>query len=211
MSARAAVARTLLLAYPSSWRREYGAELEDILLSRPIGPLVAGDVIVGGLAERIRSADASTWLGMAALAAVLADLLWNITAAQSTSQGLIAVVARSSKTLPTIVVLPLMSDGYALFLVIYGAWRQIRRGGSLSNDGVATAKITFMAGLPVIVVGILIGIGAIDLAAQRQIDAAPVWLTPWAVATAPLFRLPAAWMLGALGGQIGRWVDRARE
>jgi flagellar biosynthesis protein FliQ len=211
MSARSAVARTLLLAYPSSWRREYGAELEDILLSRPIGPLVAGDVIVGGLAERIRSADASTWLGMAALAAVLADLLWNITAAQSTSQGLIAVVARSSKTLPTIVVLPLMSDGYALFLVIYGAWRQIRRGGSLSNDGVATAKITFMAGLPVIVVGILIGIGAIDLAAQRQIDAAPVWLTPWAVATAPLFRLPAAWMLGALGGQIGRWVDRARE
>jgi hypothetical protein len=68
-----------------------------------------------------------------------------------------------------------------------------------------------MAGLPVTVVGILIGIGAIDPAAQRQIGAAPVWLTPWAVATAPLFRLPAAWMLGALGGQIGRWVDRVRE
>lgn len=211
MSARSTVVRTLLLAYPSSWRREYGAELTDILLSRPIGPLVAGDVIVSGLAERVRSADASTWLGIVALIAVLADLLWNITAAQSASQGLIAVVAPSSKTLPTIVVLPLMSDAYALLLVVFGAWRQIRRGGKISNGGVATAKITFMAGLPVVVVGILIGIGAIDLAAQKQAHGAPVWLTSWAVATAPLFRLPAAWMFGTLGSQIGRWASRVRE
>ena len=119
MSARAGLVRILLLAYPLSWRREYGAELEDILLTGGIGPLVVGDVIVGGLTQRIRFTD-------------------------------------------------------------------------------------------VIVIGILMGIGALDLAMPAQAGAAPVWSTPWAVATAPLFRLPAAWVFGAFGGQIGRWIARVR-
>ena len=210
MSARSAVIRTLLLAYPSSWRREYGAELEDVLTSRPLGPLVVADVVISGLSERVRSTDASTWLGIGALVAVLADLLWNMTAAQSPSQGLMAVVVRSPKTLPTVVVLPLMSDGYALLLIGYGVWMQWRGRGSVSDCGRATAKITFMAGVPVVLVGILMWIGALDLAVQDQAGTSPIWLKPWAVTTAPLFRLPAAWVWGALGGQMGRWAARVR-
>jgi hypothetical protein len=210
MSARSMFIRMLLRAYPSAWRREYGAELEDILLSRGIGPLVVGDVIVGGLTQRIRSTDISTWFGLGAFVAVVVDLLWNVTSAQTAGHGLLAVVARSSKTLPTVVVVPLMSESYAQFLTLYGMFMQFNRRRSLSECGRATAKITFMAGLPIIVSGILMGTGALDLAVPTQTAGATVWLTPWAVATAPLFRLPAAWVFGAIGGQIGRWVRRFR-
>jgi hypothetical protein len=210
MSARSTVVRILLHAYPAAWRREYGAELEDVLLRRGIGPLVVVDVIAGGFTQRIRFADAAAWLGLGLLVAVSADLLWNVTAAQNTAQGLLAVVSRSSKTLPTIVVSPLMSDSYAQFLVLYGMCMQFNQRRSLPDCGRATAKITFMAGLPVIAIGILMGIGALDLAVPTQTEGSPPWLTPWAVTTAPLFRLPAAWVFGAVGGQIGRWVARVR-
>jgi len=46
------VVRTLLRLYPADWRREYGPELMDMLLARPLTAKVIGDVFFSGLRQR---------------------------------------------------------------------------------------------------------------------------------------------------------------
>jgi hypothetical protein len=52
------VIRLLLLAYPASWRRRYGAELAELVNDVGLGPRVAVDLVRGGLAQRLRQATA---------------------------------------------------------------------------------------------------------------------------------------------------------
>jgi len=46
------VVRTLLCLYPADWRREYGPELTDMLLARPLTAKVIGDVFFSGPRQR---------------------------------------------------------------------------------------------------------------------------------------------------------------
>jgi hypothetical protein len=48
------IIQKLLLFYPAKWRREYGAEFEDLLSTEPLRPAVILDVIVGALRQQVR-------------------------------------------------------------------------------------------------------------------------------------------------------------
>jgi hypothetical protein len=179
---RAAIA-LLLRGYPRAWRDEYGPELADILAARPVTIAVIVNVMASALRARVRAIDLTMKLGIAAMAVITADGLMNFA----------GLLEPTTKLLPTVVVTPLMSNAYGLFAIGCGVWIRRRTGGSASESGIAVMKITFIAGLPVMLVGVLMLMGAL-----------PHTLNSWAVLAAPLFRLPACWIFGAVGGWIGR-------
>ena len=68
---RQQLAEALLRVYPAAWRREYGEELFDISISRPLTWRVAANVLGAGLRQRIREAEPATVLGVATVAVLL--------------------------------------------------------------------------------------------------------------------------------------------
>jgi len=129
MSVRRRLVAALLRIYPFEWRREYGSELADVLLDRPLGTCIVADVFWNGLRERARSLEPSTVLGFGMMLVVLAGLAWNIFAPRPYAEGWTVLLEPSSKTLPTIDVRPLTSELYLLFLLSTGCWLHLRRGG----------------------------------------------------------------------------------
>jgi hypothetical protein len=63
--------------YPAAWRHEYGVELEDLLMARPLAFGAMSDVVCAALYQRGRAADAATLMGVMAMIGVSAALAWN--------------------------------------------------------------------------------------------------------------------------------------
>ena len=191
--------KVLLHLYPAAWRREYGAELMDMLLARRLTAEVAGDVLVGALRQRVRSGEPSMYLGLALILAVVYGLVRN----QS--------------------ILPPTSNLYVTILFGCGVWTHLRHGGELSQSGRAAMKISFIAGIPVMVAGLLMLFGVTDahltqdrcwlrvsdssspLHALQSVTCPPA---PLGVSLAPLFVLPWSWVWGVGGGALGREIAR---
>ena len=72
MTLRQRLAHVLVRIYPVAWRREYGEELLDMLVARPLTWGVAGDVLWSGVRLRILFFEPSTVLGLASMLVVLA-------------------------------------------------------------------------------------------------------------------------------------------
>src|SRR5262245_43461182 len=102
----------LLRLYPVAWRREYGPELADLVMADSLTFRVVADVACHGLWQRVRTAEPSTLLGLAAMLTVLTGFAWNIVAPPATGKGLAALLRESSKTLPTVTVAPFTSELY---------------------------------------------------------------------------------------------------
>lgn len=210
----------LLRLYPAAWRREYGPELADMLLAHPLDARIMGDVLLNGLRQRVRTAEPSTLLGLAAMLVILAGLVWNIAAPPLSGHGLAALLRESSKTLPTVIAIPLASELYVLLLVGCGCWTNLRHHGTLSRSGMAAMKLSFIAGLPLVLAGTLILFGVLSVIVLGPGDAPTTFAehgftytyynaqhhapAPLAVLSAPLVRLPESWLWGVLGGQLGR-------
>jgi Sec-independent protein secretion pathway component TatC len=84
--------RSLLSSYPSSWRDEYGPELEDVLRRRPFRMRDVFNVLWSGFSERLRQPLARFFLysllGSAFVfltSVILARPLWNIVSAPVTA------------------------------------------------------------------------------------------------------------------------------
>jgi hypothetical protein len=217
----------LLRLYPAAWRREYGSELAEVLSHRPLSVRVVCDVAWNALGQRLRDADPALHLGLAVMAIVATGVAWNILVPVSAGRGLAAVLQDSLKTLPTVVVTPLASALYVLVLVACGCWTQLGLRRSLSECGTAAVRLGAVAGIPVMLVGLLMLTGILHLRVVGP-DAAPgtvsdIGLTftyytshahapsALAVLTAPLFRLPESWLWGMLGGRLGRAIGRRRQ
>ncbi len=217
----------LLRLYPAAWRREYGSELADVLFHRPLSARVVGDVAWNALGQRLRDAEPAAHLGLGVMAIVATGVAWNIMLPMSAGRGLAAVLQDSSKTLPTVVVTPLASDLYVLVLVVCGCWTQLARPRSLSECGSAAIRLGAVAGIPVMLVGLLMLAGILHLRAVgpdvRPATSSDLGLiftyytshahapSALAVLTAPLFRLPESWLWGLLGGRLGRAIGRRRQ
>lgn len=187
----------LLRFYPEGWRSEYGPELHDTLLARPLNPTILLDVIANGICQRIRTADLATLVGLAMMIVVAARVL--------SHSGEYPLVERSGKLLPTAIV-PLFESGlYVLLLFGCGFWTAFRENVKISRAGVAAMKLTFIAGLPIMVVGVLAMFGVVR---------AEVWIangkgiSPLAALMAPIFELPKSWVWGAAGGRVGSAISR---
>jgi len=193
------IVRILLHLYPAAWRREYGAELMDMLLARPLTVGVAGDVLIGALQQRVRASEPAMYLGLALLLVVVFGLVRN----QS--------------------ILPPTSNSYVLILFGCGVWTHLRHGGELSQSGKEAMKISFIAGIPVMVVGLLMLFGVTDAHPTQNrcwlrvsdassplhaLQSATCPPAPLGVSLSPLFVLPWSWVWGVGGGALGREIAR---
>jgi hypothetical protein len=227
MTLKLRMVTALVRLYPAAWRREYGPELTDMLLTRPLSPRIISDVLRNGLRQRIRTAAPSTLFGLAVMLVILTGFLWNIAGPPPNGRTLTDVLRPSSKTLPTVTVTPLASDIYVLMLVWCGCWTHLRDRGKLSRSGVAAMRLCVIAGIPVMVAGVLMLFGILGTVvlepgqtpttfhehglAYTYYGAQHYPPTPLGVLVSPLFRLPESWLWGVLGGVVGRWMTRLRH
>ncbi len=233
------IVETLLRVYPVDWRREYGPELAAILLSRPLTGGILGDVLRNGLRQRLRTAEPSTLVGFIMLLVILNGFVWNIIAPPPYSDE------------STILLQNLLgSNLYILLLVGCGLWTHLRHRGKLDQSGMAAMKISFMAGIPVMLAGALMLLGILGVSVIGPGDipttfhqhgftytyydakVSACWLrvtdpathqlaqglesatcppAPLGVMVSPLFRLPASWLWGLLGGLLGRGIAGNRR
>jgi hypothetical protein len=183
------LAATLVRLYPAQWRAEYGGELEHLLLTRPFTLHVVADVVWNGFRQRIRSADLATCFGLGAMLVVIAAMSSGYT-----------VLEPSHMTFPAVSVRPLHSDLYVVFLIASGCALQLHTRTRLWRTGVAAMKISFIAGVPIIVAGVLLIAGIV------QPDSDAYSPAGWQVAVAPIARLGESWIWGAAGGALGRAI-----
>ena len=159
MSIKDRLVTVLLGIYPARWRREYGGELKDLLLTGPLGLGTIGDVVWSGVCQRLRSLEPLTVLGLVAMAAILMTLSWNIVAPQPYGTGWTTLLEPSDMTFPTIRIRPLVSELYALFLMACGCSMHLRHGTTPARSGMAAMKVCFLAGLPIMTAGVLMLLG----------------------------------------------------
>ena len=202
---RGSFVATLLRVYPAAWRREYGAEITGVLLACPLGPRVIADVLWNGLRQRARAVEPCNILGVASMSVVLTGFVltggtygreWN------------ALLQPSSKTFPTVTVTFLASELYVLLLIGCGCWTYLRHRDKVWRSGVAAMTMSLLAGLPVMVSGVLMTLGFFSVRFVGS-DLPPV--SSLAILVSPLVRTPEYWIWGALGGQLGKWIARRQH
>lgn len=221
------IVAALVRLYPAEWRDEYGPELTDMLMADGLDARIIGDVLWNGVLQRIRTAAPSTLFGVAVMLAILAALVSNIVAPPVDGRGLTDVLRPSSKTWPTVMVKPFGSELYVMILVWCGCWTHLRHRGTLPQSGLAAMRLGFIAGIPVMLAGILMLFGILDVVVLEPgrtpttfhghgltytyYSANHLRLTPFGVFVSPLFRLPESWLWGLLGGLLGRTILRSRQ
>lgn len=95
----------MLRCYPSSWRSEYGAEMEDLLRREPLSPSSICNVLWGALREQVRQPTARFAIssvlvgaGLFVFSVLCSHLLWRLVAAP------VAQVLRDQKIDPPILI-----------------------------------------------------------------------------------------------------------
>ena len=224
MSIKHRLVTVLLGIYPARWRREYGGELKDLLLTGPLGLGTIGDVVSSGVCQRFRSLEPATVFGLVAMAAILMTLSWNIVAPQPYETGWTTLLEPSDMTFPTIRIRPLVSDLYALFLMAFGCAMHLRYSTAPARSGTAAMKVCFITGLPIMTVGVLMVLGVMHATVLGPGDLPTTFrdhgfaITYYselrqspgslAVMLEPLARLGESWVWGAVGGSLGRSIAR---
>ncbi len=216
----------LLRLYPRAWRKEYGPELVDMLFARPLTAGVAGDVVWSAFRQRVRSTDLTTRAGFAMLLVTLGAFVWNVADPAPYS---LQTNARVPDLYERVQILqqPLESELYVLMLVAFSCWIALQRGGTAVETGKAAMKMSFIAGIPLMVAGALILSGGLNITALVPGDVPPTFrehgftLTyyatqndlpaPYVLLFSPLFRLPGSFLLGLVGAGLGRWLGQSRR
>lgn len=185
MSARPWIIAMLVRCYPAFWRREYGPELEDLLARRPLTVGTVLNVVWHGLVARGRYPTPAEEIGLILMALEALTLVFDARAAMHFSPH----------RLPAVEAIPVGTTLYFMALATCGYVTRRRYGGSASEAGLATIEVAALTGAPVMLLGLLMLVGALPLFGAPSASS---------VLTAPLFRLPEAWLWGAIGGSIAR-------
>jgi hypothetical protein len=198
MMTREQIVDRLLRLYPVAWRNEYGDELRDILVDRRLTAGIAADVVWSALRERVRTAAPSTVLGLPSLLVVLSGFLL-----PPFSNGWITtnVLSPTFMTFPTFVVTFMTSQVYTVLLILCGWWTRRRYQYSPKRCGVAAMRMSLISGFPVVVAGVLLTAGAIQV---QDISIGRIQPMPFVVLMAPIVRLPEYWIYGFIGGLLAQ-------
>jgi hypothetical protein len=223
---KARIIAALVRLYPKAWVKEYGPELADMLLTRPLTGRVLSDVVWNALWQRVRATDLATRAGFAMLLVTLAAVVWNVAAPAPYEQQANATVPALSESVQ-ILQQPLNSELYVLMLVAFSAWITVRRGGTLAYAGKATMKASFMAGIPLLVLGVMILMGVLNITLLGPGDIPTTFAehgftltyyttrndlpAPYVLLFSPLFRLPGSFFWGVVGGLLGRRLAHSRR
>ena len=193
-------------ALPGGVAIEYGPELTDILLARPLGARVIADVLWNGLWQRARAAEPSTILGLASMLVILTGFVMS---GATLWRDAWTVLQPSSTTFPTVTVTFLATGFYVLLLAGCGCWTYLRHGGKPSRCGVAAMSMSLIAGIPIMVVGLLMVFGLVDVMPSTRHDAARMRPFAWAILVAPLSSSAGGLDLGS--DRRSDWESLARR
>jgi hypothetical protein len=216
----------LLRLYPKAWRKEYGPELVDMLLARSLTAGIAGDVVWNAFKQRVRSTDLATRAGFAMLLVTLGAFVWNVAAPPSYASQTNASLPGLNERVE-ILQQPLESELYVLMLVAFSCWIALHRGGTAAQAGKAAMKMSFIAGIPLMVAGALVLLGFLNITVLAPGDLPTTFhehgftLTyyttrndlpaPYVLLFSPLFRLPGSFLWGVVGAGLGRWIGQSRR
>jgi hypothetical protein len=198
MTIKARAVRLLLRLYPRQWREEYGAELEALLLDRPLDARVVADVVANGIGASLRNPDPAIACGVVTIAAMTFSIT-NGVPDRHVLEGMTRLLSDSGKLLPTTVIAPFYGNAYGLLMIGCGCWTALRDHGPAWRGGRAAALATIVAGMPFVVAGMLMATGVWHAASPLPARAtwAAIVLTPFFAALQAL-----AW------GMIGAWIGR---
>jgi hypothetical protein len=205
MTFRQRLARALVSLYPADWKREYGEELLDLLLARPLTWRSAGNALWNGARLRIRFAGPATTLGLASMLVVLAGFVVPPFRYSSTVTD---VLRPSDMTFPTVVVTFMVSQVYIGLLMTCGWLTERRHPCQRNRAGLAAMRMSLLAGAPVLITGALLAAGAIGVTFAGMGGIQP---HPADIIAAPLARLPEAFLYGSMGAWIQRHSIRTKK
>jgi hypothetical protein len=213
----------LLRLYPKAWRKEYGTELADMLLARPLTAGVCSDVVLSAMWQRTRSIETATWVGLGLMLAITGAIAANIVE----PPPYVWAPGQSITELPELadrvrlVQRPMRSELFVLVMAGIGFWSALR--GKLQPVRVAL-RVWLIASIPIAALGVLMLSGALDyielLPGQIPppfnerglvyiVYKAPLGLpvsAPVAFLVSPLLRLPGACLWSIVGCSLGKKV-----
>ena len=197
-----------------------------MLFARPLTARVMSDVVWSGLWQRARVVDLATRAGLAMLLVTVAAFSWNVAAPppyEPQTNARVPALAESAQILQQ----PLQSELYVLMLVAFSCWIALRRGGTVAATGKAAMKMSFIAGIPLMLAGALILTGVLNITTLAPGDIPTTFrehgltLTyyttqndlpaPYVLLFSPLFRLPGSFLWGVVGAGLGRWLGQSRR
>ena len=182
--------------YPSRWRAEYGEELGDVLMKRPLGVGAIANVAANAGWQQFRMQE--PWLIVGVPLTLWVAIAWAIMLTHPYTMN------RHSGS-PEI--------GVAVFCGV-GLWTVLRRG---HGGGLAAIKVAMLVAVPYLLLGLLT-LGKVVRVVEGPGDAVSFQLHgPVNYGTAvfqlfvesPILQIPFAGLLGWLGGLAGRVARRA--
>jgi hypothetical protein len=195
------VVRVLVRLYPVAWREEYGQELADLMMARPLSPWALVDVLWSAAREQVRGGEPWVLVGLALMLLSLPGYAFRAVALPASS---------------------LVSWGIIACLTGAATWTGIRCGG---GGGRAAMKATLLWRAPGFVFALLAALGALPVKMHgiRTFPNPglaiafhePTALSPWffirLLILVPITELPVIGLLGYAGGLVGRAGLRYRE
>jgi len=235
-----ALIAALLYLYPPRWRQEYGEELQDLLRQRPLRIGGVADVAWNGIRQRLHDPGAGVQLGLLLMAWVGISLAMNVMTPAAMPGTYCADNALRDTAIrlegpfvsvthvPSVMLAPGGPEFYALVLMACGFCTRLREtGGSPWRPGAAATQLAALTGLPVMLLGLLLFVGIVDLRVIAPSDGhalagAARWTFTYcspqhhapsalSILTAPLLRLPLAFVYGFVGGGIASWLRFRRQ
>lgn len=199
--------------YPRRWKREYGAEFTDVLMSRPLHLSTVLDLLWNALGQQLRWGEPWLILGYPLLLFNLATILWNILFP-------VAYIADSFSGGP-------FTQFIAWLLPLAIGYWTLVRDPVKGHGGRAAMKNSLLITWPLCAIGILCGVGILRIIVLGPGDAPstfhdhgfaytvydsmrrPMHWQP--ILCLPFLQLPFAGLLGWLGGLAARAQARFRR
>lgn len=177
----------LVRLYPSRWRAEYGEELADVLMRRPLGVGAVANVVAGAVRQY------EPWVIVGAPLFVWAVIYW-ITL--MTERVYLVRTSHTPSFWPS-----------ALFFGV-GLWTVLRSG---RGGGRAAMKMSMLATLPFSIAGVVLLVTGAFRYAPGPDGMLGLRFRGWEVATllcGPVLQIPFAGVLGWCGGLTARMMRR---
>lgn len=193
---KARLVKALIRLYPSRWRAEYGEELGEILMQRPLGTGAVLNVVCNAIWQQLRMQE--PWLIVGAPLLVWAFVFW--------------IMLLSAPVCATHIGGKPTGVGVLVFFGV-GCWTVVRCG---RGGGRAAMKLSLIVTLPFFVVGLLVLVHAIGVVTSPaggigfrfgSSDAQGRGDVLMILVAGPLMQIPYAGLIGWLGGLAGR-IDR---
>jgi hypothetical protein len=211
----------LMRLYPKAWRKEYGAELSDMLRARPLTVRVCIDVVRSGMWQRTRRIETPTWVGLGLMLAMSGAIAANIV----DPPPYVWAPGQSISEQPELadqvqlVQRPMGSELFVLVMAGIGFWSSLR---GKPHPARVAIRVWLIASIPIAAIGVLMLSGALayiellpgqtplpfnDRGLVYIVYKAPLGIptsAPVAFLLSPLLRLPGACLWSVVGAWLGQ-------